>query len=205
MLVIGLTGGIGSGKSTVAKLFAQLGVPIIDTDIIARDVVKKGEPALDQLCQHFGAQVLDKVGNLDRQRLRNLIFQNPPERIWLERLLHPLIRAEMQRQVAQLTTPYCICVIPLLFEATKPNELVNKILVVDVPESLQIERTQQRDKLTLEEVKAILNTQVSRTQRLQATDDIIVNDKDMQALKQQVTRLHEHYLVLANHKLTSKM
>lgn len=195
-LTIGLTGGIGSGKSTVAKLFAEQGIDVIDADQLAREVTKPHTPALDQIVQHFGKKILNDH-QLDRKQLREVIFNDPKERTWLENLLHPLIRAAMKNKIEKVQSPYCILVIPLLIE-TKPHPLVKRILVVDVPESLQIKRAMERDQLSLEAVQAVLRSQVSRPQRLQAADDVITNDKDRASLQSQVLHLHERYLRLTH-------
>ena len=197
MLAIGLTGGIGSGKSTVAKLFAELDVPIIDADVVAREVVQPNRPALQQIQEHFGVEILNELGELDRTALRKHIFDKPEDKKWLEQLLHPIIRQEMKEKVQGLTTPYCILVIPLLFES-KPNPLIDRVLVIDSPVSLQIERTQQRDGCDEEMVRAIMKSQVSREERLKRADDVIHNDKDLPYLTQQVHELHKKYLKLAN-------
>lgn len=195
MLVIGLTGGIGSGKSTIAKYFAELGIDIIDTDQLAREVVAPGTPALVKITEHFGKEILD-AKQLNRKKLGDIVFKNTAERKWLEQLLHPLIRQETQRRIQQAKSSYCVAVIPLLVE-TKPNELINRTLVVDSPENLQIARAQQRDNLTPEQIAAILKAQATRKQRLAAADDVIQNDKDLNHLKQQVLQLHKKYLELA--------
>lgn len=196
MLTIGLTGGIGSGKSTVANFFSQLGITIIDSDQIARDVVLPGTPALQTIVTHFGKQILDDHGALDRQKLRELIFQHPEERRWLEKLLHPQIREKMRAAVQQAQSSYCVLVIPLLIE-TQPNPLVNRILVIDSPEDLQIKRTQQRDRLDETQIQAIMQSQATREQRLAAADDVIHNKGDLKQLEIQVQKLHQRYLQLA--------
>lgn len=196
MLTIGLTGGIGSGKSTVAKYFSELGIEIIDTDELAREVVQPGTEALNKIIEKFGAGILDKEQHLDRKKLRNIIFKDVEARQWLEQLLHPLIRQCMRERIAHVKSPYCVAVIPLLVE-TKPNKSIHRVLVVDSPENLQISRVQQRDKLTSAQVNAILKAQASRDQRLSAADDVIHNDGNLNHLKQQVTQLHQRYLKLS--------
>lgn len=199
MLVIGLTGGIGSGKSTVAGLFAKKGITIIDTDIISREITQPGKPALAKIVEHFGESILLPNKSLDRAKLRLIIFSDHDERAWLEQLLHPLIRDEMHKQVTESQSPYCIAVIPLLLES-KPNPLINRILVVDTHEAQQIKRVQSRDNASNDEVEAILKTQVSRAERLKAADDIIENTRSMDNLSTQVSGLHEQYLLLSKQK-----
>lgn len=195
MLVIGLTGGIGSGKSTAAKLFAARGIAIVDTDHIAREVTAPGQPALDQIVKKFGEDILLPDHKLDRAKLRKIIFEDEEKRQWLEQLLHPLIRIKMYDQIQSSTSPYCITVIPLLLE-TKPDPIINRILVVDSKEEEQIERAQARDKLSRDEILAIIKTQVSRDKRLNAADDIIFNNAGLVELNEQVEKLHQFYLSL---------
>ena len=197
MLVIALTGGIGSGKSTVADLFAELGVPIIDADLVAREVVQPGQPALAEISSAFGPEVLDGSGRLRRDLLRELVFSNPAGRRTLESILHPRIREIMQRRLADLTAPYAILVIPLLLE-TGQQSLGDRTLVVDLPESLQIERVRQRDRLDDARIKSILAAQCGRATRLKAADDLIDNGGDSAGLRDKVEKLHRQYLALAN-------
>jgi dephospho-CoA kinase len=192
-LVVGLTGGIGSGKTTVANLFAEHGVTIIDTDQIARDITQPGQPAFDAIIKYFGTDMTLPTGELNRSRLRKLVFADPHKRDWLEKLLHPIIREETGKQIKLAQSPYCIVVIPLLFE-TKPNPLIHRILVVDAPEELQVIRTQQRDNISDLDVNAIIKTQVTRKVRLAAADDVIENEGDMKNLIAQVNKLHQFYL-----------
>ncbi len=196
MLVIGLTGGIGSGKTTVSDRFAALGVPVIDADLVAREVVEPGQPGLARVIAHFGHDLLTGDGRLDRDRLRQRVFSDPQARKALEAMLHPLIRARMQERLKALHTPYAILSIPLLSE-TGQRELVDRILVVDVPEQQQIERVQRRNGMDPEEICAILKAQSSRSARLAIADDIIDNSGDLSALIAQVDRLHGEYLRLA--------
>lgn len=195
MLIIGLTGGIGAGKSTVSTLFQQLDVPVIDTDQLARDVVQPGTQALSSIIDYFGPQAFDSLMNLNRSYLREQIFINPQRRVWLEKLLHPLIRAELVRQLSHLQAPYCLINIPLLFE-TRPNFLIQHILVVDIPECLQLNYTQTRDNITTLEVSRIMQQQVNRQQRLAGADDVIYNDGHLDKLKWQVKRLHNKFLTM---------
>jgi len=196
MLVIGLTGGIGSGKSTVAEMFAALGVPVIDMDHIARHVVEPGQPALTQITHEFGTNVLGADGHLNRRRLRELIFDSAEKRRSLEAILHPLIRQETERQLAKLDTAYCVIVIPLLLEANQ-RSLVDRILVVDVPETLQITRTMQRDGASTEEVQKILVAQMDRNSRLAAADDVIDNSAGLEKTRIRVAELDQQYRSLA--------
>lgn len=193
MLIIGLTGGIGSGKTTVANYFAELGIIIIDADQIAREIVEPGTSAFRQIVAKFGQTILTAEGQLDRSKLRELVFADATLRQWLENLVHPLIRARMCELSQHATSPYCILVIPLLLEG-KPNELVQRILVVDSSEALQVSRTQARDHVTAGQVISIMATQITRSQRLKAADDLIVNDGDLFHLKAQVKKLHQFYL-----------
>lgn len=193
---LGITGGIGSGKTAVAQLFIDRGIDVIDADQAARWVVAKGRPALLQIAEHFGADILLADGNLNRAALRQAIFQDQIQRIWLEKLLHPIIRQEIQQFLDSTTSPYNILVSPLLIEA-KQYELVNRILVVDTTESLQITRSMQRDNNSIEQIQAIMDTQLARHERLSYADDIIVNDKNIAHLEQQVKQLHQSYLQLS--------
>jgi len=196
MLVIGLTGGIGSGKSTVAKMFVALGVPVIDMDQIARQVVEPGQTALTQITHEFGASILDTDGRLNRRKLRELIFESVENRRSLEAILHPLIRQETQRQISKLDAAYCIVVIPLLLESNQ-RTLVDRILVVDVPEVLQITRTMQRDHVSTSDVQKILAAQVNRSSRLAAADDVIDNSAGLEQVRIRVAELDQQYRSLA--------
>jgi dephospho-CoA kinase len=201
---IGLTGGIGSGKSTAARIFSELGVPIIDTDIIARELVEPGQPALAKIVAIFGREVLNAKGALDRAHLRNLVFGNERLRTHLEAILHPRILQEMHCQVARLTATasYCILVIPLLLE-TAQEDSVNRILVIDVPDAVQRHRIKIRDGLSDTEIDAILRTQCPRAVRLAAADDSIVNDTDLATMHHQIKCYHQEYLSLALQHLRS--
>ena len=196
MLVIGLTGGIGSGKSTVAKMFVTLGVPVIDMDQIARQVVEPGQTALTQITHEFGASILDADGRLNRRKLRELIFESVENRRSLEAILHPLIRQETQRQISKLDAAYCIVVIPLLLESNQ-RSLIDRILVVDVPEALQITRTMQRDHVSTSDVQKILAAQVNRSSRLAAADDVIDNSAGLEQVRIRVAELDQQYRSLA--------
>ena len=187
-LRIGLTGGIASGKSTVAKMFADLGVPVIDTDIIAREVVQQGEPALEEIRGRFGEQVIDSSGNLDRPALRKLIFSDTDARLDLETILHPRIGAETRRQSAAATGPYQLIVVPLLI-GSQLMQFVDRVLVVDCDEDTQIQRLMARDAETIEQAQRMLSAQASREERLAAADDVIRNDQGMAATRKQVVEL----------------
>lgn len=200
MLRIGLTGGIGSGKTTVTGLFAARGVAIIDTDHIARDIVAPGSALIGQLGQLFGAEIITADGALDRSRLRKVVFNDALKREQLEGLMHPLIRTRTLEQIALANSPYCIVVVPLLLEKGWQS-LVDRILVVDTSPQIQLARTQQRDRLSAEEVRAIIAVQISREKRLAAADDIIVNDAGMEKLVLQVEQLHQKYLQLATARI----
>jgi len=193
--ILGLTGGIGSGKSAVAEQFASLGVHMVDADQAARWVVEPGRPALLQIAQHFGDGVLLPTGELNRAALRERIFADPAERQWLERLLHPLIRSEIADHLARADSPYAIMVSPLLIESGQ-YRTVDRVLVVDVPEVLQVARTVARDQASEEQVRAILKVQAAREERLRHADDVLVNDRDLSWLRSEVERLHHFYLQL---------
>ena len=195
-LRIGLTGGIASGKSTVAQRFADLGVPVIDADVAARAVVASGTPGLARVIERFGPGVLAQNGELDRRALRDLIFSNPGARRDLESILHPLIRADMERSADQAVGPYIVMAIPLLIEGG-PSDRVDRILVVDVDEAVQLRRVMERDGCTAEQARAILASQASRSARLAAADDVLQNAGTVTDLRQAVDRLHERYLRLA--------
>jgi len=195
MLVIGLTGGIGSGKTAAANYFAELDVPVIDTDELAREVVHPNSDAINKIQEHFGMHVINNDGSLNRKALGEIVFSKPTEREWLEELLHPKIRQLAAERIAALTEPYCILVIPLLVES-EPHPLVDRILVIDCPEELQIARVQQRDHSEKAMIQQIIQAQADRQHRLAAADDIIVNDQDLEQLQAQVTSLHQQYLQL---------
>ena len=193
--ILGLTGGIGSGKSAAAEHFAKLGIHVVDADHAARWVVEPGRPALSQIAEHFGADVLQADGQLNRSALRSLIFADPEQRRWLEALLHPLIREEIASNLERAQSPYAILVSPLLIESGQ-HATTQRVLVIDAPQALQIERTLLRDSTSEQQVQAILKVQASREERLRHADDVLVNDKDLMALKTEVERLHHFYLTL---------
>lgn len=196
-LVVGVTGGIASGKTKVADLFAtHFEVPVIDADIIARQVVAKGTPALMQLRQYYGAQILTATGELNRPVLRQLIFENPHFKHTLEALLHPIILAKIHQALAQVSAPYVLVVVPLLIES-QWQSLVDRILVVDVLPETQIKRTQLRDQVSKQQAAAIVSAQASREQRLSYADDVIKNEAENADLLPQITLLHEKYLAMS--------
>lgn len=192
---VGLTGGIASGKSLVSDLFAQLGVPVIDTDVIAREVVGPGSALRAALFDHFGPSIRTPAGDLDRVALRRIVFADPRRRQELEALLHPAIRARAEELARQRGGPYQVHVVPLLVE-TGAAARYDRVLVVDCPESLQIQRLRARTQMSEAEARAILAAQASRTQRLAVADDVIVNDGPAEALAPRVAALHERYLTL---------
>lgn len=199
---VALTGGIASGKTTVADLFASLGVPLVDTDLIAREVVEPGQPALAAVAAAFGTGVLGADGRLDRRRLREIIFADAGARARLESILHPAIRAEMERQSAAAAKagPYQVLVIPLLAEGGRRDH-VDRVLVVDAPEEVQVERLMQRDSVTREQALASLQAQARRESRLRLADDIVTNTGLIEDLRAQVHALHERYVQLAAEKV----
>jgi dephospho-CoA kinase len=200
---VALTGGIASGKTTVANLFAAHGVPLVDTDLIAREVVEPGQPALAAVVATFGADVLDQEGRLDRRRLREIIFGDAAARGRLEAILHPAIRAEMERQSAAAADagPYQLLVIPLLAEGGRRNH-VDRVLVVDTPESVQVARLMARDAVTREQAEASLRAQAARTARLGMADDVVTNTGRIEDLRDQVDALHLQYVNFAREKRT---
>jgi dephospho-CoA kinase len=196
LFTVAVTGGIGSGKSVVAELFARLGVPVIDTDIIARDLVKPGKPALADITHTFGREVITKNGELDRVKLARLTFSNARLRKQLEEILHPRIHAEVRLWLQKLDSPYAIIVIPLLVE-TGQVEAYNRVLVIDCDESRQMRRVIERDNRSEDQIKAIMQAQAKRPERLSWADDIIENNGTLHDLEQKVAHLHHIYLKLA--------
>ena len=201
--IVGLTGGIGSGKSTIANLFALLDVPIIDADVVAREVVEKGSPLLTKIVEHFGLHILDKQGNLDRTALRQIVFHSEQEKKWLNQLLHPAIRSEMLRQLEAVSAPYVLWVVPLLIE-NKLSEFCDRVLVIDVLPDIQLERAIKRDESKAETIQNIIAAQVDRQTRLNYADDVIENNLPLEEnainLAHQVAKLHHRYLNLAKQK-----
>lgn len=198
--IVGLTGGIGSGKSTIADYFAELGVPIVDADIVARQVVEKGTPLLAEIAKHFGNDILTPQGELDRAKLRQIIFADADEKHWLNNLLHPAIRAAMLSRLSAVDFPYVLWVVPLLIE-NQLTDLCQRVLVIDVAPEIQLKRAAERDQSHIETIKSIMQSQVNRETRLSYADDIIENNlplsENKTQLKQQVQHLHQTYLTLA--------
>ena len=196
MLAVALTGGVGSGKSTVAAILAGLGVPIIDADEIAHALTSPRSQALDLIVEAFDEQLVDQNGHLDRAALRARVFADPPARRRLESILHPRIRSEMLRRLSEQDAPYAVLDIPLLFE-TGQTDIADRILVVDLPQSEQIRRVRDRSGLDIQEIQRIIDSQAPRSKRLAGADDILDNSGDPSVLREQVTRLHQKYLELA--------
>lgn len=195
-LIVGLTGGIGSGKSEACVRFAKRGILIVDADIVAREVVQPGCDALKQIQEHFGKDITEPDGSLNRSKLRDIIFADPTEKKWLESLLHPLINTTIRRKLSEAQSDYAILASPLLLE-TQQFQLVDRILVIDASEQLQIERASHRDNNNEAQIKAIMQTQLSRQERCARANDIIQNHGDIDELEAQVEKLHQLYLELA--------
>lgn len=202
MLKVGLTGGIGCGKSTVCRLFADLGVPIIDADVIARQLVEPGRLALRELSEIFGAEILEPDGCLNRAALRQIVFADEGRKRQLDGVMHPLIYREIENQVGRLSAPYCMLAIPLLVEAGW-QVMVDRVLLVDCPPALQLQRVMQRDRVTADQAGAIMAAQADRAQRLAAAHDVIDNAFGPECLAEQVKNLHNSYLLLATARTTS--
>lgn len=196
MFVVGLTGGIGSGKTAVTRCFENLDVSVVDADIVAREVVAAGTPALQKIAERFGNDILLSDGNLNRARLREIVFQEPTQRHWLEQLTHPLIRERIIHQLQQAKSAYAILVSPLLIESGQAK-LCQRILVVDVCRETQIQRTMQRDNNNQQQIEAIINAQISREKRLEHAHDIINNEADLNLLADKVATLHQQYCTLS--------
>ncbi|MFK7865161.1 MAG: dephospho-CoA kinase [Pseudohongiellaceae bacterium] len=196
MFVVGLTGGIGSGKTTVADCFADLGINLVDADLLAREVVEPGSAALSAISEHFGHDILNPEGHLNRPKLRQIVFEDSSQKQWLEKLLHPAIQALMLVRLESSTSPYTILVSPLLLE-TDQYKLANRILVVDVPVEVQLSRTLQRDGSNEDTIKSIIKSQIDRDSRLARADDVVSNTAEPQTLVPRVLSLHEKYLNLS--------
>ncbi len=196
-MIIGLTGGIGSGKSTVSEQFAELGIDIVDADIVAREVVAKGTTALASIVEKFGEEILLPSGELNRAKLREYVFTNDSNKTWLNQLLHPAIRKEMTRQLEQAQSPYVLLVAPLLFE-NNLQSMVARVLVIDVSKDVQIERTVARDNSSPDVIKSIINSQIDRQERLKLANDVIDNSStDKNELVKKIKSLHEKYIALS--------
>ena len=194
-MIIGVTGGIGSGKSTVTDFFSSLGIDIIDSDIIARQVVRPNSTGLKKIQEYFGDSVINNKGELNRPKLRELIFSNPDQKKWLEALLHPMIRDETIKQLNSAQSPYSLYVSPLLIE-TQSFDLINRLLVIDVTEEQQIARASKRDNSSQEQIKNIITAQTSRKRRIELADDIIDNSGTIEETLKQTQNLHKKYLAL---------
>lgn len=199
--VVGLTGGIGSGKSTAADLFVELGAALVDTDHIARELTAAGGGAMPALIEAFGEDIADSAGALDRDAMRRRVFADPPARSRLESILHPLIRQLSDERCRQASAPYVILAVPLLVESRSYRERCDRIVIVDCPEDMQIERVMQRSGLAESEVRAIMAAQATRAQRLAVADEVIVNDADRTKLREQVAKMHGLFIQLSAEKL----
>lgn len=197
MYIVGLTGGIGSGKTAASDYFAQTyDIEIVDADIVAREVVMQGQPALHTIVEHFGVTVLQEDGSLNRAALRQIVFSDPQQRKVLESITHPAIRAMIQHKLSLSTSPYTLLVSPLLFESGQ-YQFAQRNLVIDVNEELQWQRASMRDNVTAEQIKQIMTAQLSRQERLKRADDIVINNGDLAYLHLQLDELHQKYLSLA--------
>lgn len=196
MLVIGVTGGIGSGKTAATDRFQEHGITVVDADLASRVIVEPGRPALKAIADHFGPHLIAADGSLDRRALREIVFADPAQRKWLEQLTHPLIGQEIVSQIQASASPYTILASPLLLESSQ-HQMASRVLVIDVPVELQIARTVTRDETTEAGVKAIIAAQMSRQERLSKADDVICNDQDLNHLHNEVDTLHQTYLQLA--------
>ncbi|WP_207905745.1 dephospho-CoA kinase [Aestuariirhabdus litorea] len=203
MYIVGITGGIGSGKTAATRYLQAKGISVVDADLAARIVVEPGQPALQAIADHFGTDLLQADGTLDRAALRSRIFADSAQRHWLESLLHPLIEEEIQAQLSASSSPYTLLSSPLLLE-TRQHQWVDRVLVIDLPEALQLERSMARDNNSEAQIRSIMATQASRQQRLESADDSVDNSRDLPHLYQQLDRLHERYLQLAAHHPTGE-
>lgn len=197
MYVVGITGGIGSGKTTVSSLFADLGVTIIDADIASRTIVEPGQPALTEIQQCFGSEIINQDGSLNRAALRDIVFADPAQREKLEAITHPAIRRHMLAELNQCNDPYAILVLPLLIDTGQWEMMIDRVLVVDIDEHTQLERVMQRDGLSEQQVNQIFDAQISREERLSAADDIIINNHGLEHLRQEVAHYHGIYSITA--------
>lgn len=189
-MIIGLTGGIGSGKTAVSETFEKLGITVVDADLASRVVVEKGKPCLEEIAKHFGDDILNENDELNRAKLREIIFNSDSEKLWLESLLHPAIAEQIKDELNASKSPYTILVSPLLLE-TNQRDFCDKVLVVDVPIELQMERTTKRDGVSEDQVKSIIKSQINRDERLKLADEIIINEGSIEDLEMIVRELHE--------------
>ena len=193
MLIIGLTGGIGSGKSVASDKFASLGITVVDADVASRTVVEPGMPALQEIESHFGSEIISEDGLLDRAQLREVIASDAEERKWLESVLHPRIGEQIAKEISESTSPYTLFVAPLLLE-TNSQEMCARVVVVDVPNNVQVERTAKRDKVPTDQVEQMVSAQMEREKRLEKADDVLLNTGTIEELEKKVEQLHEKYL-----------
>jgi dephospho-CoA kinase len=197
--VVGLTGGIGSGKSAAAQIFRTCGVEVIDADSLAREVVEPGQPALSDIAAYFGSELLTAEGHLDRAALRKIVFSNPEQKSWLENLLHPLIAKLLQRRLNATKSPYAILESPLLLE-TEQYKLVDRVIVIDVNEEIQIARSVRRDGSDEAVIRSIIASQIDRSKRIQHADDLVSNEEGLEQLREKVEALHSKYLGMVAEK-----
>ena len=197
VLTVALTGGIGSGKTSIASIFKSLGVPIIDSDAISKEIILPGKPCFKDIVNEFGGEILTNKGTIDRYKLRDIIFNNDKARIKLENIIHPVVFKNIDTEISLINYPYCLVIIPLLIE-TKSTERFDRILVIDALESLQFERIVKRDDISPILIKKIIKTQVKRKERLRYANDIIVNNDKIINLNKSINTLHKKYLGLSN-------
>jgi len=193
MLIIGLTGGIGSGKSVASDKFASLGITVVDADVASRTVVEPGKPALQEIESHFGSEIITEDGQLDRAKLREIIASDAEERKWLESVLHPRIGEQIAKEISESTSPYTLFVAPLLLE-TNSQEMCARVVVVDVPNDVQVERTAKRDKVPTDQAEQMVSAQMEREKRLEKADDVLLNTGTIEELEKKIEQLHEKYL-----------
>ena len=196
MLIIGLTGGIGSGKSVASDKFKSLGVAVVDADVASRTVVEPGKPALKEIQDHFGSGIITAGGKLDRNKLREIIATDAEERKWLESVLHPKIGEQITKEISESTSVYTLFVAPLLLE-TNSQEMCSRVVVVDVPKDVQIRRTAKRDKVSPNQVEQMVAAQMEREKRLEKADDVLLNSGTIEDLEKQVEELHKKYIKMA--------
>ena len=196
MLIIGLTGGIGSGKSVASDKFKSLGIVVVDADVASRTVVEPGKPALKEIQDHFGSGIITAEGKLDRNNLREIIATDPEERKWLESVTHPKIGEQITKEISESTSVYTLFVAPLLLE-TNSQEMCSRVVVVDVPKDVQIQRTAKRDKVSSNQVEQMVAAQMKREKRLEKADDVLLNNGTIEDLEKQVEELHKKYIQMA--------